>query len=47
MKNLQQLAQDADLALLQVLLWGPGETPWMGNDGPEEELDTSWQVTLG
>lgn len=24
-KNLQQLAQDADLALLQVLPWGPGE----------------------
>lgn len=23
-KNLQQLAQDADLALLQVVPWGPG-----------------------
>lgn len=32
-KNLQQLAQDADLALLQVLLWGPGETLWMGRMG--------------
>lgn len=32
-KNLQQLAQDADLALLQVLSRGLGETPGMEKDG--------------
>lgn len=46
-KNLQQLAQDADLALLQVLLWGSGETPWRGRDGREEGLGTAKQATLG
>eukprot|EP00069_Balaena_mysticetus_P016059 bmy_01854T0 len=37
-KNLQQLAQDADLALLQVP-WGLGETPWVGRMGSREGLD--------
>lgn len=39
-KNLQQLAQDADLALLQVP-WGLEETPWVGRMGSREGLDAS------
>lgn len=37
-KNLQQLAQDADLALLQVVPWEPGDPFRMGTRGREGAL---------
>lgn len=46
-KNLQQLAQDADLALLQVLPWEPRETPRIGKDRLGLGLGAPEQVTLG
>lgn len=45
-KNLQQLAQDADLALLQVLPEGPGGTPWIGKNRWEKGLGIAKQRTL-
>lgn len=44
-KNLQQLAQDADLALLQVLLRALGDT-WVGKDRWEKGLGAAEQRTL-